>query len=178
MKLKLLAILLIGFSCTYVNGQSNSDRGSFKDKLFVGGNLGAQFGSVTLVEISPLIGYKITEKFSSGIGATYIYYKLKRTSSFPAYETHIYGGRIFSQYQIIESIIGYTELEVLNLDIYNSNESKFERGNVYSWLVGGGYTQPIGNRASLNMYLLWDLIEDLNSPYENPIIRIGINAGL
>ena len=178
MKFKLLIVLLVGMSCSNIYGQSNSEKRSFEDRIFVGGTLGAQFGNVTLVEISPLVGYKITEKFSSGLGATYIYYRVKGNTSYPTYETHIYGGRIFSQYQIIESILGYTEFEVLNLDVQDPNTYELKRDNVYSWLVGGAYIQPIGNRSSLNIYLLWDLIEDLNSPYQNPIVRIGINAGL
>lgn len=177
MKFKLLAILLLGLSSTYIHGQSDSEKGSFKDRLFVGGNMGLQFGDVTLIQASPLIGYKITEKFSSGIGITYMYLKDKRSGIIP-YETNIYGGRVFSQYRVIENAMAYSEFEVLNLEIYNVIEQAYKRDNIYSLLVGGGYLMPIGSRSSLNVYLLWDVIEDTNSPYSNPIIRIGINAGL
>ncbi|MBK9045856.1 MAG: hypothetical protein IPL74_03855 [Bacteroidetes bacterium] len=44
-------------------------------------------------------------------------------------------------------------------------------------LVGGGYAQEIGANASLVLMLLWNLTEEQYSPYQNPIIRIGINAG-
>ncbi|MBK7029795.1 MAG: hypothetical protein IPH45_11510 [Bacteroidales bacterium] len=37
-------------------------RKPWSERLFYGGSLGLQFGSVTLVDISPLIGYKITPR--------------------------------------------------------------------------------------------------------------------
>lgn len=178
MKLKLVVVFFLVLSSTVLFGQGEENKGNFKDKIFVGGNFGAQFGDITSIEISPLVGYRITEKFSSGIGGTYIYYKVKARQGIPSYSTNIYGGRIFSQYRVIENALAYTEIEVLNLEVQDPISYELSRKNVPSWLVGGAYIQPIGGRASLNLYMLWDVIEDENSPYQNPIIRIGINAGI
>ena len=67
--------------------QFEQDKPSFKDRLFFGGGFGLTVGSVTHVDISPMVGYRITDRFSAGIGLSYQYYK------YPAYniKTSIYG---------------------------------------------------------------------------------------
>ena len=55
-------------------GENNMPKQTFASHLFFGGGLGLQFGSMTLIEISPLVGYKITPKFSIGVSPTYKYY--------------------------------------------------------------------------------------------------------
>jgi hypothetical protein len=48
-----------------------------------------------------------------------------------------------------------------------------------SLLVGGGYVQPISDRAAINIMALYDVIEDRKSPYSNGIIlRVGATFGL
>ena len=46
-----------------------------------------------------------------------------------------------------------------------------------SFLVGGGYRQQIGGNAAMNLMVLWNLNDTYDSPYTNPIIRIGFSAG-
>ena len=52
------------------NQPIHKDFNSFKERLFFGGNVGAWFGSTTYVNISPLVGCKITKQFSLGAGVT------------------------------------------------------------------------------------------------------------
>ena len=42
----------------------------FKDRIFVGGGVQAQFGTVTVIGASPIVGYTITPKLSAGVGLT------------------------------------------------------------------------------------------------------------
>ncbi|MBL0343175.1 MAG: hypothetical protein IPP71_21290 [Bacteroidetes bacterium] len=173
-----IALTLL-FSISVSFAQENLTKYLFKDKLFFGGNLGLQFGNLTYVDVSPLIGYKITEKLHAGIGATYIYYRYK--DSFGNYETSIYGGRVFGRYYPIDNLFAHVEYEILNLDVPasvpGSNYDVLVRDNISSVLVGGGYVQPIGTNASLMLMVLFNLTEEQYSPYQNPIFRIGINAG-
>ena len=46
----------------------------FKDRLYLGGTVGAWFGTTTYVNLSPILGIKINKKFSVGVGAIYNYY--------------------------------------------------------------------------------------------------------
>lgn len=151
------------------------------DRFFLGGNLGLQFGNLTFVDLSPLVGYKITEKLHAGIGATYIYYKYK--DAYLKYETNIYGGRVFGRYYPLENLFAHAEYEVLNMEVPETvnfpgtTSTQYVRDNINSLLVGGGYALPIGGSSSVIMMLLFNVIEEEYSPYQNPIIRIGFNAG-
>jgi hypothetical protein len=150
-------------------------RENFRDRVFVGGNVGFQFGTVTFAEVSPLIGYRFTDKISAGIGATYQYYRYKD----PTYqlETNVYGGRVFGRYFFTDYLFAHAEYEYLNLETYNFYPTK--RLWVESFLVGGGYFQRISDSNSgIYIMLLYNLTESIYTPYSNPIIRIGVNLGL
>ena len=151
----------------------------FKDRLFLSPVLGLQFGTVTVINISPKIGYRITDKFASGLGATYVYVKDNTFKSYGyTYESNIYGGSVFSQYQVLEQVRLYAEYELLSLETFNSTNFDISRRLVPSLLAGGGYTSPIGANSSMQLMVLFDLIESPYSIYQNPVIRVGFNLGL
>ncbi|MCX6235107.1 MAG: hypothetical protein NT175_10400 [Bacteroidetes bacterium] len=146
----------------------------FIDRLFFGGNFGLQFGTMTLVEVSPLVWCSITPRLISGVGVTYEYYKDSRYSY--VYTTNIYGGRVLLNYFVFKNIFAHAEYELLNYDAYITPFTT-ERVNVNSWLVGGGFRQMIGGRSFMTLSILWNLNETPYSPYTNPIIRVGIGFG-
>lgn len=149
----------------------------FWERVFVGGNVGAQFGNVTMVNVSPIVGYRITPKISAGIGITYQYYSIKTYN----YETHIYGGRIFARYQPLSFLFLHAEAEALNWNCptdYIIND--FGRVWAPGLLAGGGFTQPIGGGGS-SIYImgLYNFLYNSCSPYGSPfVLRIGANFGL
>ncbi len=150
----------------------------FGERIFFGGNLGLQFGDQTVIDLNPMAGYKLTEKLSVGVTVTYIYFKFRDPYNvFPSYSSNIYGGSVFTRYFFLENIFAHVEGEVLNLEAFDFNY-QLKRLNVFSLYVGGGYRQPLGDRSSLNILLLYNLNEDRNSPYQNPIIRIGFGFGI
>lgn len=153
----------------------------FKERLVYGGNLGLQFGTVTYVDISPTIGYKVTEKFHAGVGATYIYYSEKYPLSNGqtyTYKTDIYGGKVFTRYYVLENLFLHHETEILNLEVYDLLNDKVERKNILSPLLGAGYIQRFGESSGLYLMVLFNLNETPDSPYTNPIIRMGLSFGL
>ncbi len=54
--------------------QDSDGKGFDKSKLFVGGNLGLAFGTYTIVNVSPLVGYRFTNVLAAGVGVNYSYY--------------------------------------------------------------------------------------------------------
>lgn len=152
-----------------------------QSRVFTGGGLGVQIGSVTLIDVSPHIGYFITERFALGIGGTYQYYRIN--NDYINYSTSIWGGRLFGRYYVLEELFAHAEYEYLNyeaalVDPFGYYSGKIERVGVDNILVGAGYRQSIGGNSYVNLLVLWNLNETVYTLYENPIIRMGIDIGL
>ncbi len=162
--------------CITVMAQERpQDKVPFGQRLIFGGNIGLQFGRYTFVDISPLVGYKVTDQLIMGLGATYIYYSV---DDFPyKYSTNIFGGRAFSKYYLMENLFAHVEYEILNMEVLDDLTYKLVRTNIPSLFVGGGYRQMMGERSAFELLLLYNLMEERNSPYQNPIIRAGFVFG-
>lgn len=173
-----LLILLLG-SCTALIGQSNHTKEELKSmtfgqRLYYGGIVGASFGTVTSVQLMPIVGYRIMPRWSAGVGINYQYFKDNRYR--PAYETHVYGGNIHSRVYIWQNLFAHSEFEVINFDVpaQDLNTFRLVRRSVPAWFVGAGYFLPIGQRSGMSITILYDLIQDRYSPYPgNYTMRVG-----
>jgi hypothetical protein len=171
-----LAFILLSFLASESLAQrfidNEADSIPFKERLYFGGNFGMQFGTVTLVEVSPLAGVMITPKFSSGLGLTYQYFNDIR---FAGGRSSSYGGRVFSRYNVLPNIFLYSEFEKLNFNNYNFLTDEFGRIWSNALFVGGGYFAPFGSRGGANFTFLYNVLHDnLRSPYNEPyVIRVG-----
>jgi hypothetical protein len=180
----LILLTYLVFNINYIYCQDSAyvkepfvEKRKLKDNISLGGNIGLSFGDITFINLSPRIGYKVNEKLSSGVGITYQYLNDKRYD--PDFISSIYGGSIFSTFTVIEDFFLQTELEILNVEKRFSSDLRANRIFIPVWLVGGGYRVSVGGNSFLMMTLLYDLIQDTNSPYgNNLIIRGGINIGL
>jgi long-subunit fatty acid transport protein len=173
---------------SYVSSEDVNTTTSFKDKLFTGGNFGFNISNgLMYVEISPMLGYKINDKLSAGISAKYLYWGGVGDNS-PFRSFNYYGGGVFSRYSITESILATVEYELLNVEDLNPNSGGFGNRTLSNvLLVGAGYNSQIANNFNLQIYLLYDVIDDPNSPYRYnylfgpngiPVIyRIGFSLG-
>lgn len=165
-----LIVALIYLNSYSVGQVINQQKESFTDRLFYGGNFGLMFGTITYVEISPLIGYRITDRLSAGPGVSYIYLQDNRFDL----STSIYGGRLFARYNITDNLFGHGEYEVLNRESPYSLEG---RVNVTSIFIGGGYRQRLGPNSFFSIMGLWNVNDSEYSIYRNPIIRMGFSTG-
>lgn len=156
----------------------NAPRDNFWDRVYTGGGIGLQFGSQTFINVSPLIGYRLTEKFSVGLSATYLYYRYKDYNPAYSFSSNTYGGSVFSRYLIFENLFAHVEYEVLRLEARDNVSRLLGTKDITSVLVGGGYRQMLGDRSSINLMLLYNLNETTYSPYQNPIIRISFGIGI
>ncbi len=154
----------------------DTPRTPLRDRIFTGGNLGLNFGSLTYINVSPILGYRVTPKFSTGFGVTYSYFSDNRDPSFK-FETNTYGGRLFAQYEVFENAIAYSEYELLNMEVPNLLFTDLVRKNISSLFVGGGYAQPMGRNSAFMIMVLFNVLESDYVIYENPVIRMGVNLG-
>lgn len=160
----------------------NSLKGTpLKERIVVGGGLGLSFGSQQdFLSISPLIGYRVTERMLAGTGITYRYTKYKYYS--PALTLNDYGFNPFLRYTVFNGIFLQTEYEYLNYEFPVTNDESI-RQTYNSFLAGGGFFQPIGDKATFYVLALYNFsYQDVQpgqyTPYSSPLIlRGGITVG-
>ena len=177
--LLMMLVSFIGVSKTHAQilestpiEEESEPKPPLKERFYFGGNLGAQFGDYTLVNVAPLVGFKITDRWSVGTQATYSYVNIKYSGY--RYEDNIYGGSLFSRFFIFENFFAHAETETLNGNWAGSGT----RFNVNSIFVGGGYMHRIGSKAGFGITAMFNLLPSIYSPYRNPIINAGFTFGL
>jgi hypothetical protein len=152
-----------------------------KERLFYGGNFGLQFGTITDIEVSPVIGLWVLPRIAFAVGPDYRFYK------YFSEKTHVYGGKTYAEIILLRNInsvipigsntniIIHVEDELLNLEsaFWKEPPYPYTRFYVNTVLAGGGLSQQIGRRSSLNFVVLWPLNESAYGIYSNPEIRIS-----
>lgn len=186
------SLFVLFLSVLFIAPLISSGQRSTDSKFYWGGNLGLMFGTYTVIDVSPLVGYKVTEKFHVGTGLTYTYYKYSEDGTYNGgsttkgfeFSTSIYGGRLFTRYYALENIFLHVEDELINFDIPFfspfSNDVYFSRQWVNSVLVGAGYGYNFNvDGPSLSIAVLWRVNTAYEKfyPYQNPIIRVGLGFG-
>jgi len=205
-----VVVMLLIFLNQEASGQTKNSsqlkEKSFVERLSIGGGLGFSVGNYsTLIDVSPIIGYSVTDDFMAGVGLTYKYYRYKDyyqnllDGRLEDFKTNMYGFSVWSRYfltktdiPIIENIFLHGEVEPLlftnqyslslggdYIDIYGNRYSNTkEQLTLTGVFLGGGLMQPIGGWSFMYLEALWDFNESLYSPYSNPRIRIGVSVGL
>ena len=177
-----LASVLFFMTFSIVYGQkSKDDVPPLKERLFFGGSFGLQFGTITDIQFSPIIGLWVLPRLGVAAGPNYRFYKN------PFDRTTIYGGRSYLQFIFLRdlnsiipvgihtSLFLHAEYEVLSLEsaFFKTAPYDSERFITNTFLAGGGFSQQIGRRSSLNFMLLWALNDSGYGIYSNPEIRVG-----
>ncbi len=180
--MKQLLFLLAFLSCYLVSNaqfiddeepEYQEETPSFKDRLIYGGNLGLVVGRNTYINVSPMVGYKVTNSFSVGTGIIFEYMNDKRYT--PTFETSIFGGKFFEQQTLFDFAVLYGEFNLLSL------ETKYYHWDLYPeqkrfllpvpW-VGGGIHQKMG-KGGISLMVLFNLNSSQHSPYPPYEIRAG-----
>lgn len=143
-----------------------------KEKIVVGGGLDLRFGDITVIGVTPLIGYTVTDKFIVGSVFTYRYFSDNRPTV--NYSTSTYGIAPFARYNIFKGLFAHVEYEMLYGEYYYNDGNRW----VNSLLVGGGYGVQLGRAGFAGLYVLWNLTEDPNYPiYSAPVVRMSFGVG-
>lgn len=145
-----------------------------KERLVIGGSFGVQFGTLTMFDISPMVGYKITDRFMAGLGGTYRYYRERAGANSIAFRANIAGGSVWSRFYVLENIFAHAEFEALRIEIVGGTRRRgFFKNNA---LIGVGYSQPFGEKVSTFASFLFPVYtsnRDIEI-YQLPVIRFGL----
>ncbi len=199
---KIFISLLCVLLCSLIIAQDKKN-GRISDRIFFGGDFWLSIGTNTYIDVAPLVGYRITPRFSAGMGPIYIFQRDRLSyldtiiNNIAYYRTYnikynTYGGRLFITYDIIQELDKYLPINIGTILLHCENEvisiEKIYRdpytfryhltGNrlwIDNLLIGGGLRQPVGRRASINLLILWDVTENKYSPHSNPVFRMGFS---
>jgi len=143
------------------------------DRIYYGGTVTLSFGSTTRIGVFPMLGYKLTPKISGGVevGYEYLSYNSNQSSS-------NYGGGVFGRYRVGRNLYAYGEYRTINYEIFSTSSSS-SREWVPALLLGGGYSRSLGGRTSVYAEVLFDVLQDDNSPYKTwePVVNFGVATG-
>ena len=148
------------------------EKPKFSDRLVFGGDIGLSLGTYTYINVSPAIGYRLTDRLTVGLGPMYIY----QNDKYYNYQSSMYGGKVLASFTVLRStdinpnfqignLILHMENEVLNVEPYNYHIGQLDENRLWidNFLVGGGLSQAIGSKFNVSVLILWDVTNNL--PY-------------
>ncbi len=174
-----LLVIYISDLCGQEENRTREEAPPMKERLFFGGSFGLQFGTITDIQFSPVVGLWVLPRVAVAAGPNYRYFKD------PYDATSIYGGKAYTEFIFLrtEYCIRWTafclfftfEDEFLSLDssFFGTSPSDTGRFLINTILAGGGIRQQMGPRSSLNLTFLWALNDHGYGIYGNPEIRIS-----
>jgi hypothetical protein len=165
------------------------------DKLIIGGGINASFGGgYVAAGISPMLGYRITDQFSAGIGLGYLYSQIAEyVDPVDPYKVsylreNIVYPNVWARYFVYRN---WFVSSIYEYDIISERGPGYDHNGVLTTLtlnvnnsclfLGGGIRMPLGGRVYLYAEALYDVLQGKNSPYTigfPTTLRIGFAAGL
>lgn len=126
-----------------------------------------------IVQLSPFVGYKVTEQFIPGAGFVVDFSMNQSTQAWKL----SFGPKAFAKYIVTNGVYAKAEYQLLNMDTKQNNMTdKYPNQSRYwhhTCLVGAGYQYSIANVGMAYAELSYDLNQD-GSPYKMPKFSVGI----
>ena len=178
----LISIILVILPVAAIFAQKGrGDTPLLRERLFYGGSFGLQLGTITDIQVSPVVGIWLLPRLAAAVGPDYRFYKN------PDYRTDIYGGSCYMQFVFIQDLdkliplgvhLGFflhVEDELLSLQssFWKIPPYPSERFFMNTVLAGAGISQQMGRRSFMNIMFLWTLNDPVYDLYSNPEIRIS-----
>jgi hypothetical protein len=153
------------------NSRENMSDLTHRERTVVGGSLGLGLSSsngsgMFYGAITPLVGYRLTERLSAGVGFNFTYYKTR------LYEEKIYAGIAWARLGLFNGLFACAEINQVNAPSYSFGGAKRETFPLV--LAGAGISQGIGHGLGSYFQIMYDLTEEERSPYGPLVIRAGL----
>jgi hypothetical protein len=191
---KILLLVILPFSFLLADGTGENREKETKtiynpfkpaaaqSKVYYGGNVGFRFwNNYFYLGVYPLVGYKVTPKFSVGGKIGYAYISDSRVE--PTFNTHNYGGSVFTRYRVVPQFYLHGEVVYFSYErqTFNISNQQLEKERVWVpfILLGGGFSQMFSPNVWVFVEVLFDVLQDSNSPYKewDPFVSFGVGAG-
>jgi hypothetical protein len=163
-------------------------QGFDKSRLFGGGSFALSFGNITIVNISPQVGYRFSRYFAAGVGVNGQYSSFKTVNGYDGStlsreEYGVAGLNIFGRFYPIEQIILQVQPEGNyvwgKVKYYDpAQEFKLDGKIVPSVLLGVGGAIPMGGAGAFIIMGQYDILQNERTPYGNKVFfSFGYNFG-
>lgn len=161
-----------------VNNNGVKENREFLDKFAFGGSFGFGFSSgYGYFETVPFFGYRFNDYITAGVTATYMYSYFN--DYFYEYDSHVFGGGVFTDVYPFKFLVVHAEAQALNFENIVDGTYWYpepERMWDVPMVLGIGYHQSFNQRMGVNYMFMWNF-NDTNAlrynVYSNPIIRIS-----
>ncbi len=153
-------------------GSTGNQKMSFKRRTYFGGTFQLARSSPLELDLSPLLGYRITKNWSIGAGGTLRTTFNKKDDYMPSNDG-TYGYRLFLERQIKSSWLIHGEFESI------ANRSSPTDGYKKEWnsslLAGIGKDATISKKLRMQILLLYNFSNNFHKVYQSPFnFRIGL----
>ncbi len=153
---------------TTTSVSSSSSRGFSSGRIVLGGSLGMSFGDYTNINVSPQIGYMVSNYLTLGGGVSYNYYGQKNAD----YTRNYLGANLYARAYPIQYITLFAQPEVQRS--WGKSGGVNDAEDVFACLLlGAGLVIPTGNNA-VTISFYYDVLQHRSSPYGN---KIGYSVG-
>lgn len=164
---KTIIVIILFLSVSGLQAQNDSlerkERwNKFKEKITFGGGVG--FGGTNqflILQVNPIIGYRINENALAGLRLNYTFIGGENA----AFNQHIFGGGPLIRYNLFNPFFAQAEYEILNFQTNSAGDREF----IGNFMVGGGMNSGVFNFTFL--YIV--NYDSERTPYPSPIILRG-----
>ena len=189
---KILMLLLVATCvCQAVSAQEDAPaekRGFDRSRLFGGGNFALNFGNITIINVSPQLGYRFSRYLAAGVGVNAQYSSFKTINAYDgatfSRENYGVGGvNVFGRFYPIEHVILQVQPEANyvwgKIKYYNPAEQLKLSGKIVpSLLLGAGGAIPMGGSGAFIAMAQYDVLQSDRTPYGDKIFfNFGYNFG-
>lgn len=175
-------------------------KGFDKDKVIYGAGLKFNFfNGAFRAGVMPAVGYRVTKWFAAGVGLGYQYdsqrdaYVYQVGGGYQSYplRRHLIVPSVWTRFLVYNNIFiqaeGEYDIQNWRYHAIDDDVSSPSYGSVVprrltvnspALLIGPGLRQPIGEYSSLYVMVMYDVLQNINSPYYGYLdYRIGFNIG-
>ncbi|RYY22346.1 MAG: hypothetical protein EOO04_15975 [Chitinophagaceae bacterium] len=185
-----MILVLLMFSQA-VNAQDDAPvekRGFDRSRLFGGGSFALNFGNITIINISPQVGYRFSRYLAAGVGVNGQYSSFKTINGYDgstlSRENYgVAGLNIFGRFYPIEQVILQVQPEANyvwgKVKYYDPPQAFKLKGKVVpSLLLGAGGAIPMGGAGAFIIMAQYDVLQNERTPYGSKVFfSFGYNFG-
>jgi hypothetical protein len=146
--------------------------------MFFGGGVGAAFGTVDYVAVSPLVGFHVVPRLDVGIQPFYSWTKDGRYS--PSVSTTNYGASVFARVPIFRGLFAEADYEYASYQYALAVGGTAREGHD-AVLAGAGYSFGAGRNVGVYFLALYDFMynsDQVYLPYDSPVrFQVGVSVG-